>query len=257
MFHALDAMPISFNPARLDEGEGIETTLIQNKAKYHNSCRLLFNNTKLKRAEKRAVTPCTSGTDENSGKRSRSSNPPKVGCFLCEEEDEISNLRQAMTMHLNERFNQCAKTLNHGKLLAKLSAGDVVAQELKYHPRCLAHLYNSERAHLNVSKQDEKHHDDRLGELYAITFSELVIYIMDSKVASTETSPVIFKLADLASLCKCRLQQLGVDSPDINTTRLKEQLLSRFPKLEAHKKGRDVLLAFRKDIGTILSDVSQ
>ena len=32
---------------------------------------------------------------------------------------------------------------------AKLSAGDVVAQELKYHSTCLVGLYNRERAHLH------------------------------------------------------------------------------------------------------------
>ena len=42
-----------------------------------------------------------------------------------------------MTMQLNERLNECAKTLNDGMLLAKLSAGDAVALELKYHPACL------------------------------------------------------------------------------------------------------------------------
>ena len=254
LFHALNDMPIPFNPARLDEGEGIEATLIRNKARYHNSCRLLFNNTKLIRAQKRTVTTSTSGTEDIRGKRQRTSEPPKIQCFLCEEEDVISNLRRAMTMQLNERLNQCARTLNNGKLLAKLSAGDVVAQELKYHPRCLTDLYNSERAHRNAIKQEENCSGK---EVYPVAFSELVIYIMDSKVTGTETAPVIFRLADLASLYKRRLQQLGVESPEVNSTRLKEQLLSRIPELEAHKEGRDVLLAFRKDVSTILSDASK
>ena len=64
--------------------------------------------------------------------------------------DEISNLTKAMTLQLNEKINQCARTLNRGKLLAKLRVGDVVAHELKYHPHCLAGLYNDERAHLNA-----------------------------------------------------------------------------------------------------------
>ncbi|KAI9541380.1 hypothetical protein NQZ68_031036 [Dissostichus eleginoides] len=34
---------------RLDEGGGIEETLRRNMAKYHQSCRLQFNNTKLGR----------------------------------------------------------------------------------------------------------------------------------------------------------------------------------------------------------------
>ena len=45
-----------------------------------------------------------------------------------------------MTIKLNERLNQCAKTLNDGRLLSILSVGDVVAQELKYHPACLVNI---------------------------------------------------------------------------------------------------------------------
>lgn len=69
LFYAINDMPLPFNPSRLDEGEGIEVTLIRNKAKYHNSCRLLFNNTKLERAQKRRVNESTSYTsDENRSK---------------------------------------------------------------------------------------------------------------------------------------------------------------------------------------------
>ena len=50
LFHAINCMPIPLNPARLDEGGGIEETLMRNRAKYHQNYRLLFNNTKLQRA---------------------------------------------------------------------------------------------------------------------------------------------------------------------------------------------------------------
>ena len=48
-----------------------------------------------------------------------------------------------------------------------------------------------------------------------------------------------------------------MDSPDVNSTRLKEQLLSHIPELETHQKGRDVLIAFKTDIGSILADASK
>ena len=60
-----------------------------------------------------------------------------------------------MTMKRNKKINECATTLNDGKLLAKLSAGDVVAQDMKYHPTCLAALYNRKRAYLNTQWQKE------------------------------------------------------------------------------------------------------
>ena len=43
LFHAINELPIVLDPARLDEGNGIEETLKRNKAKYHQSCRLLFS----------------------------------------------------------------------------------------------------------------------------------------------------------------------------------------------------------------------
>ena len=38
-----------------------------------------------------------------------------------------------MTKGLCSRLNEYAKTLTEGKILARLSAGDAIAQELKYH----------------------------------------------------------------------------------------------------------------------------
>ena len=40
------------------------------------------------------------------------------------------------------------------------------------------------------------------------------------------------------------------------STPLKDKLRSGIPELEAHKQGRDVLLAFQKDVGFVLSEAS-
>ena len=53
LFHAINEMPIVLDPARLEDGGDIEETLMRNKAQYHQSCRLMFNNTKLERATTR------------------------------------------------------------------------------------------------------------------------------------------------------------------------------------------------------------
>ena len=94
-------------------------------------------------------------------------------------------------------------------------------------------------------------------EAYSLAFSELVTYITETKISSADISPSIFKLADLASLYKQRLEQLGVVSPDVNSTRLKEKLLREMPELEAHQKGRNVLLAFHKDVVSTLSQACE
>ncbi|KAH3828449.1 hypothetical protein DPMN_130411 [Dreissena polymorpha] len=41
--------------------------------------------------------------------------------------------------------------------------------------------------------------------------------------------------------------------PNVNLSRLKDKLLAEIPELEAHRKGRDVMLAFKQDVGEALS----
>ena len=43
-------------------------------------------------------------------------------------------------------------------------------------------------------------------------------------------------------------------TPDVNSTRLKEKLLAGILEPESHKKGRNILLAFKKYIGSVLSE---
>lgn len=256
-FLALNQMPIKFDPRRLDEGNGIEETLRERNAQYHESCRLCFNNSKLQRAQKRSTLESTTdGAECSSSKIPRKVPDPKIAeCFFCEKGIFPENMREAMTMKLNKRVNECARRLNDGKLLAKLSAGDVVAQEVKYHPSCLVALYNRERTYLNA-----QHHDsskEHISRKEACAFSELVTYINETKAASEGTDPPVFRLIDLSVLYRQRLEQLGVLSPDVHTTRLKEQLLFHIPQLEAHHQGKHVLLAFEKDIGSILGEANK
>lgn len=243
LFKEINQLPFILDPKRLDDGEGIVETLRKNKAVYHQSCRLLFSNSKLERATKRSAGP--SKTLEVPEKKRRLSLESQV-CFLCEKKDPVNDLRHVMTMELDKRLNECARTLNDGRLLAILSAGDAVAQELQYHRSCLTKLYNRKRSYL----AKEEHLEDEDRNLYPQVFSELLVYIIETKTSSTD--PTVFRLAELASLYRQRLIQLGVENPTVNSTRLKDQLLSEIPELEAHKKGRDVLLAFTEDVGSVL-----
>ena len=55
LFQAINQQPIRLDMSRLDDGGGIEETLRRNNAKYHRSCRLMFSNSKLEHARKRAA----------------------------------------------------------------------------------------------------------------------------------------------------------------------------------------------------------
>jgi hypothetical protein len=148
-FAKINEMPIPLDIRRIDEGDGIEAAFIKNEAQYHESCRLMFNNTKLQRVQKRHQPPDTSLSDiPLSFKFTRKSSTAPTeerslhleGCFICEKQASRSELREAMTMQLNTRLHQCAQNLQDQNPLAKLSAGDVVAHELKYHGACLTFL---------------------------------------------------------------------------------------------------------------------
>jgi hypothetical protein len=45
LFNEVNALTIPTDIRRLDDGTGIDATLMGNNAKYHNSCRLIYYNT--------------------------------------------------------------------------------------------------------------------------------------------------------------------------------------------------------------------
>ena len=251
LFSEIHEMPLIMDPTRLDEGSGIEATLRANQAKYHRNCRLLFNNTKLERARKRRLDRQMSETEASHVKQRRSSHDNQA-CIFCEKVAPASDLRQVMTKNLDRRLHECAETLSDGQLLAKLSGGDAIAQELKYHCLCLRVLYNRERSHL--SKLQKGQHSTQDPDVCPLVLSELVTYIVESSLYSN--GPVTFRLADICRLYKQRLEQLGMDTPDVNSTRLKDKLMAEIPELEAHRSGRDVLLALQQDVGKALAQSS-
>jgi hypothetical protein len=244
LFQAINQLSIILDPIRLDEGGGSEETLRRSSPTIIRT-RLLFNNTNLERERKRAASSKISSHDVQSKVR-RTSIEGHV-CFLCEKENPTSELRQAMTMQLDKRLNECARNLNGGKLLAVLCGGDVVAQELKYHYSCLTALFHKERAYLLTIENRDDIELTQEREVYPLVFSELPTYIVEIKTSSD--NPVVFRLADLVSLYKQRLEQLVMKTPDVNATRLKEKLLAEIPEFESHKKARDIFLALKKDIG--------
>lgn len=257
-FAKINEMPVPLDIQRIDEGDGIEAALIKHNAKYHELCRLKFNNTKLQRAQKRHQPRDDNRSDQPSPKFTRqrpittAEEQPHCldECFICEKPSSRSELHETMTMKINTRLHQCATNLQDKKLLAKLSAGDVVAQELKYHGGCLKALYNKERAHLSsLKKLQSEDGNEQEGEINQIIFAELVTHIVETQRGSS--GGVVFKLVDLCNLYEERLKQFKTKST-LNRTRLKKKLLSSIPELKDFHKGQEVLLVFEKDVGPAL-----
>ena len=61
----LGIVPALANILFLDNGKGIEQTLIDNKAVWHKSCWDLFSNTKVERAKKRKLNDIENEEDED------------------------------------------------------------------------------------------------------------------------------------------------------------------------------------------------
>ena len=102
-------------------------------------------------------------------------------------------------MKLYERLKKCATVLQDEKLLTKLSAGDVFAQEFEYHPTCLTVLYNKERAILNQQKSKE----DLAKSLTETNADDLVLAELVTHITETQRNSsggCVFKLADLIHL---------------------------------------------------------
>ena len=132
------------------------------------------------------------------------------------------------------------------ELLAKLSAGDLVALETKHHTPCLASLYKkAERVKGKKAKKMGQLLDDRR----IWRFVEMISFIEKSRMVNTAMLPV-FRLVELVGKYTSRLKQLGENTPArIHTTRLKDRILFQISALEEHKQGRDVFfLAFRNDL---------
>ena len=127
------------------------------------------------------------------------------------------------------------------------SAGDWVAQDAKYHLGCLVSLYN--RAAAEQARKGKKNTIDNLSR--SVALAELLTYIDESRM-DEDVAPV-FKLADLVKQYSARLQQFGIEQDTRpHSTDLKNRIIAHFPDLKAYKEGRDVLLAFDRDMGAAL-----
>ena len=70
------------------------------------------------------------------------SDPEVSRCFCVITWSVNDELHAVQTKNVDNCVHHCAHSLLDERLIAKLSTGDMVAIEAKYHARCLAGLYN-------------------------------------------------------------------------------------------------------------------
>lgn len=244
-FNSIGSLPKSINLSQLNDGSGVAKTLSNNTARFHDSCRLKYNKTMLKRVSHKRK--CEESSDECSQqmKRALRKCTDNSVCFFCEKPSAPSNiLHEAMTKTIGERVRQCAIDIGDSEVLAKVGTADFVANEVKYHAKCLANYHNRGRKRKDSSTSSEH-------VLKARAFAELVSFI-DERISDPDTAPV-FKLTELVQLYSSRVAQLnGGTTKDVHSTRLKDQILAHFPELCASQAGREILLVLNKDVGAAL-----
>lgn len=97
---------------QLNESSGIATTLRNREAKWHKSCVLQYNSTKLERAQKRCeASKQTAENHPESDRSTRSSSlqvdTTKPLCFICSLAEQRNNkLHLVTTLQLNDRVKQ-------------------------------------------------------------------------------------------------------------------------------------------------------
>ena len=82
-FDELGLLPKSLNLTRLDEGVGLEETLISRRARFHKSCSLKYNETELRRAIKRHADNSTTGESERVTRQKVSRHNEDL-CLFCD-----------------------------------------------------------------------------------------------------------------------------------------------------------------------------
>lgn len=246
-FIDIGCLPKTINVSYLRDDENTEVIFTCNKAKFHDSCRLSLNKTQLHRAKKRKST--VENNTRISSKYTRQTVDQVLGenvtCFFCDLPSPLKSLRHASTKEISEHVKQCAIELQDSRILTKLSICDMVAQDAKYHVKCLVSFYNKSRGKQikNKSDLDSINHE--------IAFTEVLSYIEEASLNST-VAP-IFRMKDLATLYTDKLKDLGaVITGRVHTTQLKDRVIDAMPELTAHKKGRDVVLVRNTDVGSAL-----
>ena len=121
----------------------------------------------------------------------------------------------------------------------------MISQNVVYHRACLVAFYNRARARAKNIDKDKNQGQQRIE---GIALAELIAYMKDTHIES-DAAPV-FRLARLYTT---RQKLIGADVSDrFNNTHLKNRILAHQQDRQAYREGRNLLLAFSKDVGAAL-----
>lgn len=216
-FKRLDSLPVEM------ELEEDGSALMNHQAKWHKRCHQKFNNAKLERAKgKRQREESADNPDQEACRpKRRPSERNKNMCIFCDVGGS-ETLHEFSTFNANRSINQMATDMDDMDMLVKISGGDLVALEAKYHFNCLSHYRNRYRAHMRSLESTSKLNSFEK-RAKARAFAELIAHID----TALEEGNYAFKLAELHGMYENRLQQFGA-CISVHKTRLKDEIISHF-----------------------------
>ena len=146
-FREMDVLPTALKKrlALLSSPEELSKLLMDKRAGFHKSCTGMYNKQKLERKRK--------SYEKQSRKMTRLSTSLKnfsENCLFCEEYDPQQELHECLSIPTSNRVKAMAEDLEDFKLLGKLSEGDMVTTEAKYHNKCFLNLFNRHRKHIRT-----------------------------------------------------------------------------------------------------------
>ena len=153
-----------------------------------------------------------------------------------------------MTLDVNVHIREMLTELRDTRFLAKIGTDDLVAQEVRYHLKCLTKLRNRYRSHKRKSQpQQQEVIDGMMSESRA--FVELITFMEKS----VNSGMFLFRLEDLHTLYINRLGDLGIRKT-VNKTRLKNDILKHFSEAQEQSDGKSVVIVFKRGMQNMLKD---
>ena len=123
----------------------------------HKLCYLKFNKTKLQQAQKnsnkRHADTSFEEKEVRKSKRLCASTPLQGFCIF-----NSGSLHSCSTIELDNEWKQMALELQDSQLMSRISGGDIIAIEAKYHINCLVsyknHYRSMQQAHVSESSSN-------------------------------------------------------------------------------------------------------
>ena len=187
----IDSLPVVLHFSTEETAENFA----RHNAGWHKNCRNKFSKSKVQRnmliaSHRKRKLPKVE--DERRLCKRKCLDVEK--CIFCKEGHEIERLSSVQTFEQDSNIRTMATDLQGVEIMARISGGDMISIEAKYHLSCLTKLRNRHRSFQRKLKLQTLKKDGNVAEYH--TFEELPQFVEDYIMGCV----FLFKIKDLRSL---------------------------------------------------------